>query len=60
MTTQTNIELLKAALVDLRVVMDSIAGESGDSRILSWLGPVEERLKIVVNRYTNDVKAKLR
>lgn len=51
MTTPTNIELLKAALVDLQDVMDYVASESGDCNILNWLGPVEEKLVTVINRY---------
>lgn len=51
MVTPTNIELLEAALVDLQDVMDYIASESGDCNILNWLGPVEEKLATVINRY---------
>lgn len=58
MTTPTNIELLKAALVGLQDVMDYVASESGDCNILNWLGPVEERLVTVINRYNNNVNSK--
>ena len=49
--TPTNIELLEAALIDLREVMDYVASESGDYNILNWLTPVEEKLETVINRY---------
>ena len=55
MITPTNIELLEAALVDLQDVMDYVASESGDCNILNWLTPVEEKLKIVINRYAKKV-----
>ena len=49
--TPTNIELLEAALVDLREVMDYVASESGDYNILNWLKPVEDKLETIINRY---------
>lgn len=55
MKTPTNIELLEAALVDLRDVMDYVASESGDCNILNWLKPVEEKLETVVGRYAKKV-----
>lgn len=51
MTTPTNIELVKEALEELQDVMDYVASESGDCNILNWLGPVEEKLVTVINRY---------
>ena len=51
MKTSTNLELIEAALTDLQDVMDYVASESGDCNILRWLGPVEDRLKTVINRY---------
>lgn len=51
MTTPTNMELIEAALIDLRDVMDYVASESGDCNILNWLRPVEEKLETVLNRY---------
>lgn len=50
--TPTNIELLEAALIDLQDVMEYVASESGDCNILNWLGPIEDKLKIIINRYT--------
>ena len=55
MKTPTNIELLEAALIDLQDVMDYVASESGDCNILNWLGPVEEKLETVINRYKEPV-----
>ncbi len=55
MTTPTNLELIEAALVDLRDVMDYVASESGDCNILRWLQPVEEKLEVVLNRYAKKV-----
>ena len=55
MVTPTNIELLEAALIDLREVMDYVASESGDYNILNWLKPVEEKLETVINRYAKKV-----
>ena len=54
MPTPTNMELIEAALIDLRDVMDYVASESGDCNILNWLGPVEEKLETVLNRYKED------
>lgn len=54
MSTPTNLELIAAALVDLQDVMDYVASESGDCNILRWLGPVEEKLKTVINRYNKE------
>lgn len=56
MTTPTNLELVEAALVDLQEVMDYVASESGDCNILNWLGPVEEKLVTVINRYKGNTK----
>lgn len=55
MRTPTNIELLEAALVDLRDVMDYVASESGDCNILNWLNPVEEKLETILSRYAKKV-----
>jgi hypothetical protein len=54
MTTPTNIELISAALIDLRDVMDYVAAESGDCDILNWLKPVEEKIETVINRYAGE------
>lgn len=56
MITHTNLELLKAALVDLQEVMEYVASESGDCNILNWLDPVEEKLITVINRYKENTK----
>ena len=54
MRTPTNIELLEAALEELQDVMDYVASESGDCNILNWLGPVEEKLKLVLDKLQED------
>lgn len=52
MKTPTNIELVNEAFLELQdVMMDYVASESGDCNILNWLGPVEEKLETVINRY---------
>ena len=48
-------DLIEAALIDLRDVMDYVASESGDCNILRWLQPVEEKLELVQKRLTNPV-----
>ena len=48
-------DLIEAALIDLRDVMDYVASESGDCNILRWLRPVEEKLELVQKRLTNPV-----
>ena len=54
MTTPTNLELIEAALVDLRDTMDYVASESADDNINRWLSAVERKLTIVIDRYRED------
>lgn len=48
-------DLIEAALIDLRDVMDYVASESGDCNILRWLRPVEEKLELAQKRLANPV-----
>jgi hypothetical protein len=48
-------DLIDAALIDLRAVMDYVASESGDCNILRWLRPVGEKLELVQKRLSNPV-----
>ena len=48
-------DLIEAALIDLREVMDYVASESADDNINSWLSEVEEKLKIVHKRLSKPI-----
>ena len=51
---KSNEELVEEALEELQDVMDYVASESGDCNILNWLGPVEEKLKLVLDKLQED------
>ena len=56
MKTQTNIELLTAALGELGNVLDYIASERGeDDRLYIDLSAVEEKLETVISHYARKV-----
>ena len=56
MKTQTNIELLTAALGELSDVLDYIASERGeDDQLYIDLSAVEEKLETVIGRYARKV-----
>ena len=48
-------DLIEAALIDLRDVIDYVASESTDDNINSWLSEVEEKLKIVHKRLSKPI-----
>lgn len=57
MKTQTNIELVEAALEELSGVLDYIASERGlDDNLYLELSGVEEKLTTVINRYQRNQK----
>ena len=56
MKTQTNIELLTAALGELSDVLDYIASERGEyARLYIDLSAVEEKLETVIGRQVRKV-----
>lgn len=56
MKTQTNIELLTAALGELSDVLDYIASERGEyARLYLDLYAVEEKLETVISSYARKV-----